>query len=82
MGKDQDRIYIAEMANELGRAEHTIRQWLNRDDFPKELEPDREGGRNKIFWTRDQLEGMQAYAAEREANRGSWGRGPTDQLVG
>lgn len=67
-------IYIADMADRLDRAQHTIRQWLGRQDFPSELQPQREGGRNKIFWTEDQLAGMQAYADDREANRGTWGR--------
>lgn len=69
------RIYIAEAAEELGRAEHTIRQWLGRADFPDALKPSREGGRNKIFWTLDQLRGLHDYADEREAQRGTWGRG-------
>lgn len=71
---DNGRIYIADMAGQLERAEHTIRQWLGRSDFPRALEPQREGGRNKIFWTEDQLGGMRAYADERERQRGSWGR--------
>lgn len=71
---DNGRIYIAEMASILGRAEHTIRQWLKREDFPASLKPDQEGGRNKLFWTSSQTNGMRDYAAERDAARGSWGR--------
>lgn len=73
---EADRIYISDMHELLGRAEHTIRQWLGRSDFPPELCPEREGGRNKIFWTHAQLAGMKIYAAEREAQRG-WHGGST-----
>jgi hypothetical protein len=69
-------IYISDMASLLDRAEHTIRQWLARDDFPAALKPSREGGREKIYWTQDQLAGMKNYAEERAARRGSWGRAP------
>lgn len=70
----EGRIYIAAMAERLERAEHTIRQWIKRDDFPAELRPEEEGGRHKLFWVEDQLEGLRQYAAERDSMRGSFGR--------
>lgn len=68
------RIYIDVLAGHLERAPHTIRQWLKRPDFPDALKPSTEGGRNKLYWTDDQLDGLQGYAAEREQLRGSFGR--------
>lgn len=71
---DSDKIYIDDLAKKLGRAPHTIRQWLKRKDFPRELKPSREGGREKIFWLPSQLSGLESYAQERMNNRGSFGR--------
>lgn len=71
---EEDRIYIGALAESLGRAPHTIRQWLRRKDFPKGLRPAREGGREKIYWTPDQVAGLKEYAAERLQQRGSFGR--------
>lgn len=67
-------IYIGDLANRLGRAEHTIRQWTKREDFPDALKPDTEGGRHKLFWVESQMPGLQAYGEERDAARGSFGR--------
>lgn len=67
-------IYIGDLANRLSRAEHTIRQWTKRSDFPDAIKPQAEGGRGKLFWTESQMEDLEAYAAERDAARGSFGR--------
>lgn len=74
MADTDDRIYIDDLAQRLGRAPHTIRQWLHRRDFPRDLKPRREGGREKIYWVDGQLDGLMAYAAERMQRRGSFGR--------
>lgn len=68
------RYYIDDLASHLGRAPHTIRQWVKRPDFPDDLKPAAEGGRNKLFWTDGQLPGLERYADERESLRGSFGR--------
>lgn len=69
-----EQIYIAELSRILGRAEHTIRQWLARADFPADLQPSREGGRGKLYWSAADVPGLRDYAAVRSANRGSFGR--------
>lgn len=70
----EDRIYIDELARRLGRASHTVRQWVRRPDFPLALTPGSEGGRNKLYWTEAQVPGLRAYADEREQHRGNFGR--------
>lgn len=67
---ESDHIYIEGMADELGRAVHTIRQWIREGALPRELRPHREGGRRKIYWLPDQVEGLRAFAEERSARRG------------
>lgn len=82
MTVEDGKIYIAEMASELTRAEHTIRQWLREkarapedpNALPDELVPHREGGRARIYWTIEQLAGMRAFAAERDGRRGWQGQ--------
>ena len=78
MSDGDGKIYLPEMAAELSRAEHTLRSWLrdkerapqDPDQLPDDLVPHREGGRQRIYWTPDQLHGMREYAAERERRRG------------
>lgn len=70
MPTDENHIYIAELATKLGRTEHTIRQWIRREDFPKKLKPKTEGGRNKLYWTPSQLEGLSKYADKRAGAQG------------
>lgn len=74
MDSNADRIYIDDIAVRIGRAAHTVRQWVRRPDFPAALAPGLEGGRNKLYWTEDQVQGLRAYAAERESLRGDFGR--------
>lgn len=74
MTETEGRIYIAALAERLTRAEHTIRQWIKRDDFPAELLPETEGGRKKLYWVESQVAGLQEYGAERDSMRGSFGR--------
>jgi predicted site-specific integrase-resolvase len=69
-GSTPRKIYIEEMAEKLGRAVHTIRQWIREGDLPKKLEPKREGGRQKIYWTEGQIQGLRNYADKRSARRG------------
>lgn len=71
---ENGHIYIAELASRLERAEHTIRQWIRREDFPMALKPQTEGGRAKLYWVESQIPGLEAYADERASNRGSFGR--------
>lgn len=65
---EEERIYIEELATILDRKPHSIRQWLK--DLPRELRPKREGGRKKIYWLPDQIEGMKRYAQEKSQRRG------------
>jgi hypothetical protein len=76
MSRSDDKIYLEEIAIELDRAIVTIRSWV-REGFPdadgrkqRDLMPHREGGRNKIYWERVQVDGLKTYAAERSARRG------------
>jgi hypothetical protein len=64
------RIYIGELEQELQRAAHTIRQWVAQGALPAELRPSREGGRQRMYWTVDQLPGLREFAREREQRRG------------
>ncbi len=70
----EGHIYIADMANCLGRAEHTLRQWVKREDFPHHLKPQVEGGRKRLYWQTHQVAGLEVYAAQRSSARGSFGR--------
>lgn len=73
-----DRIYIDEMAKLLDRVPHTLRQWIREaengtiDDgvLPNDLLPHREGGRQRIYWEQNQLQGLRDYAEERAQRRG------------
>ncbi len=70
----EGHIYISELAAHLGRAEHTLRQWVKRDDFPHHLRPQVEGGRKRLYWQSHQIAGLERYAAQRSSARGSFGR--------
>lgn len=76
MSDSEQRLSIEDLAERLTRAEHTIRQWLRRDDFPDALKPELLGGRKKMVWSTDQIAGLEEYARTREANRGTFGRAP------
>lgn len=78
----EDKVYIEAMAEMLDRSVHTIRQWLrekerepgNPVNLPDSLVPSREGGRQKIYWIYGQVDGMRAFADERESRRGWQGQ--------
>lgn len=72
--QDNGRIFIELLSETLDRSTHTIRQWLRREDFPDALKPTVEGGRKKMCWVDDQLEGLREYGEQRERLRGSFGR--------
>lgn len=72
---EEDRLDIVAVSGKIGRAQHTIRQWLKRSDFPSELQPSRVGGREQLMWDKDQIDGLKAYARDRLSMRGSFGRG-------
>ena len=69
-GTNPDLIDIQEMAGLLGRTVHTVRQWLYDDAFPRELRPERVGGRKKMYWSRSQLAGMKAFAKHKASLKG------------
>lgn len=48
-------LTIGEVAKELGRVSHTLRQWERDNRLPKELLPSRDENGWRI-WTRDQVE--------------------------
>lgn len=66
----EDHIYIEAMAEKLGRAVHTLRQWIREEALPAKLMPKREGGRQKIYWTPSQVEPLIKWANQRSARRG------------
>lgn len=72
MGSEDDahHIYIEEMSKLLDRRVHTIRQWIGGSHLPRKLMPKREGGRRKIYWTEDQVEGLKKFAEERSRSQG------------
>lgn len=83
---DDGRIYLSEMSSILGRDEHTVRTWIreseriygmvdhvpiNQGYLPRDLWPERESeGHKRIYWTADQLDGLQEYAAMKARRRG------------
>lgn len=68
MNAQAEPIYIEKMAELLDRAVHTVRQWIK--ELPPELQPQREGGRQKIYWTRDQVDGMKDFSEQKLDKRG------------
>jgi hypothetical protein len=86
---EEDRVYLPELAQQLGRQQHTIRRWLGEarkmysllegrkpppeEGFlPDELWPMEEpDGRRRMYWTKDQVEGMREFA-EAKAGRRGW----------
>lgn len=66
----KDLVDIEQMAKQLERAVHTVRQWIREDALPKDLKPHRLGGRKKIYWKKSQVRGMKRFARERSARRG------------
>jgi hypothetical protein len=71
-GARSEIVYIEEMGELIDRAPHTIRQWIREERLPKDLLPEREGGRQKIFWRRSKVEKMKVFAEKQNARRG-WG---------
>lgn len=67
-----DRIYIEDLARRLEpkRAVHTIRRWVKDELMPSHLRPQREGGRDRMYWVEDQIDGIQIFARAREERRG------------
>lgn len=67
-----DRVYIEALARRLdpARAVHTIRRWVNEGLLPAHLMPEREGGRERLYWSEGQVDGIQEFARAREARRG------------
>lgn len=70
-------LSIADLADHLGRAEHTIRRWVNEEALPADLMPSREGGRQKLLWSPSQLLGLERFARDREQRRG-WQHSPPE----
>ncbi len=80
------RIFISDLEEILERDARTIRCWVRdaRKIFeaahslpvgfgylPQELWPEREdGGRGRIFWHQGQIDGLKAFAAEKDRRRG------------
>jgi hypothetical protein len=60
---NQNRVYIGEAAERLGRRAHTLRVWIYDGRLPKELMPKRDE-RNWRYWTEEQVEGMKAWIKE------------------
>ncbi len=87
-----DRIFIAELEEMLARDARTIRCWVRdakrmsilaggaeTDGYlPSELWPEREeNGRGRIFWRQDQIDGLKAFAAEKDRRKGWQGASTT-----
>ncbi len=90
MNDGDDKILLADLALQLDRDAHTVRRWVRDAEnvrriagrlptdmgfLPEHLWPGREsGGRHRIYWTTEQVEGMRAFAAEK-AGRMGWQAG-------
>ena len=61
---DEDRIYIGDAAARLRRKVDTLRKWDTSKVLPAELVPAR-GKKNMRYWTPDQFEQLEAWAAGR-----------------
>lgn len=62
MEDDDGKIYLADMAKQLGRQPHTIRVWINHGRLTGPLAPHREGKQERIYWTVDQLPALEEFA--------------------
>jgi len=60
---------IGEVAEELGRVSHTVRQWERDNKLPKELMPSRDDNGWRI-WTEDQLEGLKQWLIDADIRPG------------
>jgi 3'-phosphoadenosine 5'-phosphosulfate (PAPS) 3'-phosphatase len=79
--QEEDRIYLPELTEILGRNQRTIRNWIRdserfigTDDskqfLPYHLWPNREGGRQRLYWTPDQIDGLKEFANLKNKLRG------------
>ena len=65
----QNRIYIGECAERLGRKSHTIRVWIYGGRLPEELLPQRDE-KNWRYWTEEQIEAMKIWMEESDLRPG------------
>ena len=66
---EQDRHYIGETAEKLGRKPHTLRVWIYNNKLPKELLPHRDE-KNWRYWTSDQVEGLKRWLIDNDVRPG------------
>jgi DNA-binding transcriptional MerR regulator len=62
-------LYIGEVAKELGRVQHTIRQWGRDKRLPKELMPSRDDNGWR-YWTEEQVEKLKIWIVETDLRPG------------
>jgi hypothetical protein len=67
--KEEERIYIGQLAEEIHREMGTIRKWEHQGKLPKHLRP-RRGERNHRYWTRKQVEGIKAWMKRNDMRPG------------
>lgn len=60
LSMNQDRLYIGEVAEKLGRKPHTIRVWIYQNKLPQDLLPFRDE-KNWRYWNSEQVEGLKAW---------------------
>lgn len=86
VGLSDPPVFIAKMANILGRYEHTVRRWVRESEkifvlagfvppnqglMPQDLWPEREPeGRKRIWWRADQVDELKRFADMKESRRG------------
>lgn len=63
------RVYIGAAASELDRKVGTVRKWERDGRLPEELRPKRDG-RDRRFWSRDQIEGIKRWMRETDLRPG------------
>ena len=66
---EEDRVYIASMAERLDRRMGTIRMWERKCLLPDELIPKR-GFRNMRYWTEAQVQQLLDWMRENEMRIG------------
>ncbi len=68
----EGRIYIEELGRLIERSVQTIYMWVRKGELPPELQPEREGGRQKLYWHPEQVDPLKEWAIAKAA---AW-RGP------
>ena len=67
--KEEERIYIGQLAEQIHREMGTIRKWEREGRLPKHLRP-RRGKRDHRYWTPKQVEGIKQWMKRNDMRPG------------